>query len=339
VIRALAVLVGVVAALAASVAAFAAIRAVGPANRTGDFGFGKAATVAPSGGTLFETRNFARVLTALERELGRGGAVQSLNVTATGATGYGRAGGHVRVVNVDASGRSKSYDAGAVTPAAQIPIARIDAAAIDKLVRGARRETAAPLKSLDLDGQARQWDVEMDSGEPDRFTANLDGGGLRLPGEPNPEPTGANADSLLRTANLTRVLAAVRKEAADATRVTSLDIRPDRVTVEVEERGRSVELTYGYDAQLTSRDISALTGDPHSIALEAIDPTAVERMAATARQKVKSHGLADVQYVLLDVDGVLKPHPQLSLYLPTGSDPGYVVADLHGRGLTWPGRK
>ena len=72
--RFLALLVGLVAALGGSYAAFAAMRAVGPENRTDEFGFGDGATVSPGGGDLFESRNFALVVAALERELGRGRA-------------------------------------------------------------------------------------------------------------------------------------------------------------------------------------------------------------------------------------------------------------------------
>jgi hypothetical protein len=35
---------------------------------------------------------------------------------------------------------------------------------------------------------------------------------------------------------------------------------------------------------------------------------------------------------------VIKPRPELLLYRTQGAQPTYLVADLHGRGLTWPGR-
>jgi hypothetical protein len=340
VIRAFAALLGIVAALAGSVGAFAAIRAVGPKDRTGEFGFGKAATVAPGGGTLFQTRNFARVVTALKRELGPGASIANLDVKATDATGYGRAGGRVRIVQIDASGRSRTYDGGAATPAALIPIARIDPVAIDRLVRGAHRENPASLESLGLEGGTRQWSIELSDGDPDRLAADLDGHGVRLPGEPDPEPAGATPDSLLRAANLTRVFAAARKDISDSTRVTSLDIRPDRVTLEVKQGSRTLSLTYGYDAQLTEHRVSARTGaDEGSVAFESLDPQAVERMARSAQRLAHSKGLGDVQYVLLDLRGIVKQQPELALYLPSGHTPAYVVANLHGRGLTWPGRK
>jgi hypothetical protein len=338
VIRALAVAVGVVAAFAGSVAAFAAIQSVGPEDRTGEFGFGDAARVPPGGGTLLESRNFARVVAALERELGRDGAVQTLDVRPTGATATARSGGRIRYVEIDASGRSRTRDAGAATPAALVPIARIDAGAIDRILAGVRRETRASVDSLVLQGTARQWNVRMADGEPDAFIGNLDGRGLRLPGEPDPEPVGAAPDSLLRAGNLARVLAAARKEISGAARVTALDIRPDRVTLELDANGRTLSLAYGFDAQLTSRDLRARTGDARAVSLDELDPGAVERMARSARRVAGARGLADVQYVLLAADGVARPHPELLLYLPAGHEPGYVVADLRGRGLTWPGR-
>jgi hypothetical protein len=103
-------------------------------------------------------------------------------------------------------------------------------------------------------------------------------------------------------------------------------------------RARSV-LTHLWGRVLTSRDLRAATGgETRSIALKDIDPAAPERMARTARRAVKSKGLADIQYVLLNSGFLPNDRPGLSLYLPPGSDPPYVAADLHGRHLTWPGR-
>jgi len=127
------------------------------------------------------------------------------------------------------------------------------------------------------------------------------------------------------------VLDAARK---DGTRAYALDVRPDRVSMELGANDRRVAVTYGYDGQLMSRDIRAATGVPATpIPLTDIDPGAIERMARTARRAVGSKGLADVQYALLS----LEPKG-FSLYLAPGSDPPYVIADLHGRHLTWPGR-
>jgi hypothetical protein len=140
---------------------------------------------------------------------------------------------------------------------------------------------------------------------------------------------------LLRSANLTRVLAAARRALGNAARVRSADIRPDRVELETERGGRILRLTYGYDAHLVRRDLSPLIGTARSVALEALDPSAVERMARAARRALGGRGLADVQYVLLRDDG---DDARLHMYLPPGGETPYVTADLHGRGLTWPGR-
>src|SRR5262249_37808952 len=101
--------------------------------------------------------------------------------------------------------------------------------------------------------------------------------------------------------------------------------------------GRTLELDYGYGAQLTSRDLRAKTGAPEkAIAISSLDPEAIERMARSAKRAVDSPGLGEVQYVLLDTD--FSDKPSLLLYRAQGANPPYLVADLHGRGLTWPGR-
>ena len=117
------------------------------------------------------------------------------------------------------------------------------------------------MESLTLYGGTREWNVEMlDGGEPDAFVVNLNGKGLRLSGEPNPEPIGAEPDSLLRAANLERVVAAARKASPDDARISSFDVRPERVSFEVLTGGRTLALAYSYDAQLMNRDLRAATG-------------------------------------------------------------------------------
>ncbi len=334
-IRFLSVVLGVVAAFAGSLLAFDAIQAVGPENRTGEFGFGDAATRVPGGGSLMESRHFGLVLAALQRELGSDGAIESLELRPLEASASGRSGGVRKLVYVDASGRSRAIAGGELTPAAAVPVARLDPAAIDKLVAGARKQASAPLERITLAGGPREWTVRMTGGTPDTLIANLDGGGVRLQGEPNPEPVGASPDSLLRASNLKRVLGAASKEGS---RVTALDVRPDRVSIELAANGRTLALGYGYDAQLTSRDVRAKSGDEKAVPIGDLDPDAIERMARSAKRAVDSPGLADIQYVLLDAEGVIKQRPELLMYRLTGAQPPYVVADLHGRGLTWPGR-
>ena len=113
----------------------------------------------------------------------------------------------------------------------------------------------------------------MDGGEPDRYLVNLDGSGLRLPDEPNPSPVGAGPDSLLRSQNLAKVLAAARKLAPAGARITNLDVRPERVGFELDTGSRELSLDFGYDAVLTSRDLRAKSGpDSGAVSFEAIDP-------------------------------------------------------------------
>ncbi len=209
-------LIAIVAALAGSYYAFGAIQAVGPDDRTGEYGYGDAAVEPPGGGTLFESRNFARVVAALERELGPDGALESLTVRPTDASAQAREGELVRYVDIDASGRSRSRVGDRATPAGLVPVARIDAAAIDRIVLEAAKAAGVYVEGLSLYGGTREWSVEMlDGGEPDRFVANLDGKGLRLPGEPNPEPIGAAA----------RLTAARRQPRARAGRRAQGDVR------------------------------------------------------------------------------------------------------------------
>jgi hypothetical protein len=206
------------------------------------------------------------------------------------------------------------------------------------MVRESQKQSRALVESLTFSSNNREWNVDMDGGEPDAFIANLDGAGLRLSGEPNPVGIGDTPDSLLRAENLEQVIAAARKEAPADARLTGFDIRPDRVSFGLDTGGRTLTLDYGYDAQLTSRDVSARTGAPTtSIDWEQIHPEAIERMARTAN-KVLDQKLADVQYVLLN-DSFLTGDPSLLMYFKAGADPPYAVADLRGRHFTWPGRR
>jgi hypothetical protein len=274
----------------------------------------------------------------LKRELGPEGAIENLTVRPTDASAQAREGELVRYVDIDASGRSRSRVGDRGTPAGLVPVARLDAKAIDKIVLEAAKASGVYVEGLSLYGGNREWNVDMlDGGEPDRFVANLDGKGLRLPGEPNPEPIGAAPDSLLRAANLERVLDAARKATSADARVTSFDVRPGSVALEFDQDGRTLALAYGYDAQLMRRDLRPATGAPtESVALSDLDPQGPERMARSSRRAVGSKGLAEVQYVLLNVSS--DTAPTLSLYRQSGSEPLYLVADLHGRHLTWPGR-
>jgi hypothetical protein len=340
--RAFAMLIAVIATLAGSYGALTAVRAVGPDDQTDNYGYGDAATTSPGGGDLYQSQNFARVVTALRRELGDDGAVQNLSLKRGEANVIATVDGRMVYVDVDASGRSQRREGDAALPAGRTPVSRLDAGAIDKLVRASQRESHALVEGLTLAGGTREWTVDMaDGGEPDSFIANLDGGGLRISGEPNPEPIGAAPDSMLRAANLERVLTAARKEAPEG-RVTSVDVRPDRVSIELDTGGRTLSLNVGYDAQLTSRGLQAKTGvDDGAVRWRDLDPGAPERMLRSARRLLHDvKGLQDVQYVLLSLPspGTAGGKPGLLMYFSEGHKTGYVVADLHGRKVTWPGR-
>ncbi|HWK26513.1 MAG TPA: hypothetical protein VNS09_08125 [Solirubrobacter sp.] len=330
--RALAVLIGAVAALAGSYGAFTLMQKVGPQDRTNEYGYGAA------GGDLLSSAGFGLVVDALRRELGPEGELDSIAVERERASAVGRVAGRRRIVEVDGAGRSKANDGDPVKDGVFLSLAKLDASVVDALLADARSQGGGTVESLRLLGLTREWTVSLDGGEPDRFVANLDGGGLRLPGEPNPAPIGASADSLLREKNLTRALDAARAAAPDGARVLGWDVRPERVSFQLAVGGRELRLDYGYDAQLISRELRAASGAPRAEAVrfEALDPGAVERMASGARRAARGAGLAGVQYVLLN----LSPgsDPTLAMYLPQGTDPPYVVADLRGRHLTWPGR-
>ena len=320
--RAASIFVVILAALAGSLGAFEAIRAVGPADQTNVYGFGDEATVPPGGGTLFESRNLVPVVAAVREALGPEALLQTFLVRPDSATAIARVGDRVVHVDIDAAARTRNRDSGLAEPARLVPLSRIDASVVDGIVRAAERETGAPVEDLSVQG-TWEWSVGMERGEPDRYVANLDGSGLRIPGEPNPEPVGAAPESLLREENLGRVIEAARKEAGPGARVADLDVRPDDVSFTLETpNGRVLTLDYSYGAVLTSRDIVPTRGpDTGTVGFDDLRPDLVERMARRAGKD-----LEDVQYVLLGRS--LNEPPELLLYLPEGSDPAYVRAPL-----------
>lgn len=324
--RALAVFFGLIATLAGAYGGFALMREVGPADLTGQYGRGDAAIT----GNLMQSENFARVKEALERELGPDGRISYLNVELLEASATAVEGDRQVNVRIDAAGRSERNESGEASPTGTMPVSKLDTDALDVIRAAALEETGEPVKNVTLQGGSRQWTVYMLRGEPDSFVANLDGKGLRLSGEPNPEPVGGAPDSLLRAENLQKVLEAVAKE---GDRVLDLTVWPERASVQVESKGRGVSLSYGYDAELTSRDVRSLNGSYQSIPLERVDARALERMAKSKYVK----GLKRAQYAILRPQPI-ENTPQWLLYLPEGNDPPYVTANLKGRGLSWPGR-
>jgi hypothetical protein len=105
--------------------------------------------------------------------------------------------------------------------------------------------------------------------------------------------------------------------------------------VAVEKGGRAVGLQFGFDAELTGRDVSALNGaQTESIPLSRVDARAIERMA---KSKYAKGGLKNAMYAILRPQPI-EGTPQWLLYLPEGSNPPYLTANLKGRGISWPGR-
>jgi hypothetical protein len=324
--RALAVFFGLIATVAGAYGGFLLMREVGPANLTNEFGRGDAVIE----GNLMQTRNFTRVMEALERELGPGGRIEHLSVELLEVSANARVGDRLVRVEVDAAGRSVKRDTGDATPAGSVPVSKLDPQALDRITRAAREETGSPVERLMLQGGGRQWSVDMLRGEPDSFVANLDGRGLRLPGEENPVPLGASPDSLLRAKNLQLVLDAVAEESS---RVLDLTVWPERASAVVEAGGREINLSFGYEAELQNRGVRALNSSRDAIPLARIDARAVERMARHRQAK----GLKRAQYAILRT-APIENTPEWLLYLPQGANPPYLTANLKGRGVSWPGR-
>ena len=323
--RALVVFFGLLATIAGAYGGYALMRELGPGDVSDAYGRGETKIT----GNLMQSENFARVKEALERELGVDGRIVNLNVELLEATATAVEGDHLVNVRIDAAGHSESHEFGDAEPRGTMPVSKIDVDAVDVIRKAARKETGEPVKNLALYGGNRQWTVYMLRGEPDSFVANLDGKGLRLSGEENPYPIGAEPDSMLRAKNLKKVLTAATKE---GDRVIDLTVWPERASVVVDANGRDVSLDYGFDAELTSRDVRSGSGRD-SIAISRVDPKAIERMAKSKYVK----GLKNAMYAIFratPIDGT----PQWLLYMPEGSDPLYVTADIKGRGISWPGR-
>lgn len=328
--RAITVFFALVATLAGAYAGFWVMREVGPADLTGQYGRGDAATID---GNLMQSKNFALVVQALEREIGADGRIQSLNLNLLEADATARVGDRLVRVEIDAGGRSQQRDIGDAEPSGTLPVSKLDPKALDRITRAASKETGEPVERLSLYGHNRQWQVYMLRGEPDAFVANLDGKGLRLSGEENPEPGGAEPDSLMRAKNLQKVLDAAAQE---GDRVFDLTVWPERASVVLAKGSRAVSLQFGYDAELTGRDVSAANGaQTRTIALSKIDARAIERMARSRHVK----GLKNAMYAILRPDiGFGDGQPEWLLYRPEGSQPPYVTGNIKGRGISWPGR-
>ena len=339
--RFLALLVGLVAALGGSYGAFAAMRAVGPGQPHGRV------RLRRRGDGLARRRRPVRVRATsrrwsrrCERELGPEALISYLSVKRTEATATARSA--TRAPHPDrrlraARGRAATDKA---EPARLDAGLQLDPAAIDASSREAQKRDGRAGRGPELPGQHARVERRHGGGEPDAFVANLDGGGLRLPGEPNPVRVGAAPDSLLRAENLAKVIAAARKAAPAGARVTDFDIRPGRVSLRARDAaGACSRSTTATAPQLTSRDLAAKTRRGHRLdrAGSSIDPEAVERMARAANKALRQK-LADVQYVLLDL--VPRDEQAVAAHVL----PRRARSALRRRGpplradFTWPGR-
>ena len=341
--RAVAGLLSIIAAFGGAYAGYALQRAVGPEAPTATAFEGpggqeveEPVEEVPGGGSLFEARHARKVVASLRRELGSEGRVDyfDLRENSASATSTKRDGsrlslqfdavGSVRVIEIDGTDSTSS----------SIGVTRIEPKAIERAARAARKESDGKLESMTLTPSTREWYIRMADGEPDTLVANLDGSGVRIPGEPDPTPRGATDESLLRTQNFRRVLQAIARDAdGRASRLARLDVRPLRVGVEVRQGTRSLRLDYDVDIQRTGRDISAASpGD--TLALSAIRPNVIERMASAASKRSKRHNLGNVDYVLLQPAGFIDGKPGWSIYFKGG---GYYFANIRGGGLKRPG--
>ena len=247
----------------------------------------------------------------------------------------------MRYVDIDASGRSRRATAIPRHPPRSVPVDRIDAGAIDRIVTAASGETSAPVEGLTLSGHARveRADDGRRAGpvrrQPRRRRSAAAGRG-RTRSRSAPAPTRCCAPE-----NLKRVLDAARAATSGKARVSALDVPPGQRRAHDRERRRAspdaaTTATTPSSPRATSARAPARPRRP--IALDDIDP-ARSRAVAQGRHGARARRASrDVQYVLLS-DRARRRPPGLLLYLPPGSDPPYVVGDLHGRRLSWPGRE
>ena len=180
-----------------------------------------------------------------ERELGpTAGSPPAPELERTAARSPAVVGNRVIYVQIDASGRSRHRVSETGRTARLVPLARLDAAAIDKIVaRSAAPERARSVEGLSAPGQLRasgrsRWTAASRTASSPTSTAAACGSRTSR----TRCRIGAAPDSLLRAENLAKVLAAARKDAPAGARVTDFDIRPDRVGVQL-ETGNGRELT------------------------------------------------------------------------------------------------
>ena len=204
-----------------------------------------------------QSENFARVVEALERELGAGRPAPEPQRRACSrptrpAIVGGRAGPRPRSTPPAAPRRTTS--ARRTRPARR----RCPSSTRRRWTGSPRprcKETGEPVESLTLLRRSnRQWTVYMLRGEPDSFIANLNGKGLRL--SRRGEPRAGRRRAGLAAAREEPPEGAGRRREGGRPRARRHGLARARARSQVEKGGRVVSLHFGYDAELTNRDVS-----------------------------------------------------------------------------------
>ena len=324
--RFLGLLIGIAAALGGSLGGFEVMRNIGPENRAGDFSAGAR---VPGGGNLHESAGFARVVAALKSA---GGRLIYLDVDQQSANGQVLRDGQRVNLQIDGVGRIDETGSSPAAGVASMPLSRIDARAIPRMVGAARREAgnaAVKIESLYLDGGSREWRIDLEGGDVRTLVARLDGRGVRLQGEEDPSGAGSAPDSLLRTDGMRAVVAGIKREAPKASRLDGLTVYPSYAVTSVPSSAtRTLQLTIGFEGELRSRSLSPRSAAPtESISLSNVRPDIVNRMLRLGRRHFKGIKLTDVMYLTSGTNG---EQVTWNLYL-RGSR--YFQTDLGGRRL------
>ena len=219
-------------------------------------------------------------------ELGPEARLMSLDVKWTEANAIAVQGDHSVYVDIDASGRSQSRINDDAASLAARDAAQPHRRRRDRPPGRERRRSRTARRSRRSSSRAparASGTIDMVRGEPDRLIANLDGSGVRLSGEPNPEPVGA-APGLAAAQGQPREGARRGQEGRagrDEDRRLRHPPRPRVVHVGPGQPPARARLRLRRAAR-PSRDISAKTGAPEqgSVTFDQIDTKALDRMAA-----------------------------------------------------------
>ena len=330
-VRALAALVGIVAAFAGSYLAFGFIQSVGPDDRSDEFGYGEAATRPPG-----------RRLADRVRQLraGRDGARARARRRRRAAVTERRAvrGQRDRPARRRSCATSKSTPPAARAPAtAATPTrprwSRSPASTRPRSTaswpRPARRSSASRSRATPASGTSTCAAASRTRTSPTSTAAACGSRASRTP-----SPVGAGPDSLLRAKNLERV--AGRGAQGGHGRARRSTSGPTASRSSSTSGGRTLALDYGYDAQLTvarhPRD-HRRAGDTGRSRRRSTRRRSSGWRAHPPRRRFQGPRGRPVRAAPATIRAGWSCSTS-----PQGSDPPYVVANLRGRGLTWPGR-